>query len=67
MQSIEFQVPTADRGKEVLRVSKANYDRISEISSLTRQPIKVVADRLLEEALKHVKLVETKLYEMQIE
>ena len=67
MENIEFQPLMGERCKGVLRVSRANYDRVAEIANLTRQPIKVVADRLLEEALEHVKLVETKLYNMQFE
>lgn len=65
MKPIKFAYQTVDRDKEIIRISKEHYNRIAEIAEITRQPMKVVADRLLAEALAHVELVETKLYNME--
>lgn len=68
MKEIQFRVPAennSSRPKSLIRVSDRHYDAIVDIAKMTHLPMKQIADRLLEEALKHVQLVEIPLYEMR--
>lgn len=69
MKPIIFEVsaPAYSRSDStVVRISSHNYDNIKRIAHMTRQTVTAVANRLLEEALKSVQLVETPLYDMNI-
>jgi hypothetical protein len=68
MKPIRFEVP-AEQGRanaNVIRIGVNQYNQISHISKLTRQPMTEIANRLLAEALKVVELVETPLYDLNI-
>jgi hypothetical protein len=68
MKSIKFEVP-AEQGRanaNVIRIGADQYNQISRIAKLTRQPMTEIANRLLAEALKAVELVETPLYDLNI-
>lgn len=70
MQEIQFRVPDENGSsgpRSLIRISDKHYAEIQRISRMTHLPMKHIADRLLEEALKHVKLVEVPLYEMHFE
>ena len=65
MKKIEFEVaPPKGRSDSVIRISADLYHEIARISTLTRQPMTAIANRLLAEALKAVELVETPLYDL---
>jgi hypothetical protein len=67
MKPIIFEVsaPAYSRSDStVIRISGHNHDNIKHIAHMTRQTVTAVADRLLEEALKSVQLVETPVYDM---
>lgn len=67
MKPIIFEVTTptyTQAGSAVIRISGPNHETIKRVAHMTRQTVTAVADRLLEEALKNVQLVETPLYDM---
>lgn len=69
MKPIIFEVsaPAYSRSDSaVIRISGHNHDNIKRIAHMTRQTVTAVADRLPEEALKSVQLVEAPLYEMKV-
>ena len=68
MKEIQFRVPAENNSsgpKSLIRVSDKHYAEIQRISRMAHLPMKQIADRLLEEALKAVELVEIPLYEMR--
>ena len=67
MKPIIFEVTTPAYSRSdsaVIRISGHNHDNIKRIAHMTRQTVTAVADRLLEEAIKNVQLVETPVYDM---
>lgn len=67
MKPIIFEVTTQTYSRAdsaVIRISGPNHETIKRITHMTRQTVTAVADRLLEEAIKNVQLVETPLYDM---
>lgn len=63
---LEVAPPKNRTNDSVVRVSTDIYHQIARISALTRQPMTMIVNTLLTEALSAVELVETPLYDMTI-